>query len=67
MDDFEDDSPSETTTCPSCGAEVYEDAVVCPVCNEYVTHRSFVFRGRPLWYVLLAAAGILAAVWMFLT
>jgi uncharacterized paraquat-inducible protein A len=27
----------ETTACPSCGAEVYDDADVCPRCGDALT------------------------------
>lgn len=33
MDDWEDDN---LVPCPHCGASVYEDAAICPVCDQYV-------------------------------
>lgn len=67
MDDFEEDGPTLTIECRACGAEVYEDAVVCPVCNEYITHGGSAFRRRPLWFLVLGGMGILAVIWMLLT
>jgi len=57
-----DDDLSETLPCPHCGAEVYEDAVQCPVCGAYITHRNTVFTGRPVWWILLGLLGILATI-----
>jgi uncharacterized paraquat-inducible protein A len=30
---------SDVSCCPSCGAEIYEDAERCPSCHQYVTVR----------------------------
>ncbi len=59
-DDVDDDS-SVTVPCPECGAEIYEDALRCPVCGNYVSHKSGVWSGRPGWWILLGLLGILAA------
>lgn len=59
--DFDDDS-GLTAACPDCGAEVYEDAVRCPVCGSYVTYGTNVFSGRPTWWIVLGLLGILAVV-----
>ena len=38
LDDQVDDPADETTVpCPACGADIYDDAVRCPVCGEYIT------------------------------
>lgn len=56
-----DDDEAEVVDCPACGAEVYEDAPQCPVCGEYITHGARgVWSNRPVWWVLLGLAGILA-------
>lgn len=60
-DEWDDDS-AETAPCPECGAEVYEDAVQCPVCGNYITHQTRIWSGRPGWWVILGLLGVLAAV-----
>ncbi|MFH0943960.1 MAG: hypothetical protein V2A76_02080, partial [Planctomycetota bacterium] len=59
-----DDDLTETIRCSSCGEDVYEDAVVCPACNEYVSHRNHALAGRPIWFILLGVAGLAALIWM---
>ena len=52
-----DDDQSETVPCPECGAEVYEDAVQCPVCGTYLSAESSPWHGRPIWWILLGLVG----------
>jgi len=60
--DDEDDS-TDTMACPRCGAEVYEDAVRCPVCGDYIGHSGgTAWTGRPFWWILLGVLGILALI-----
>jgi hypothetical protein len=59
-EDQSDDDATDTVACPHCGAEIYEDAVRCPICENYVTHGSHVLSGRPLWWILLGLAGVVA-------
>lgn len=61
-EDHFDEESTETVPCSHCGAEVYEDAVRCPVCGNYVTHDTNVWSGRPGWWILLGLLGILAAI-----
>lgn len=59
--DFDDaDDESDTVPCGACGAEVYEDALQCPICNEYLsTGRT----RRPMWfYVAVAITGLAALI-----
>lgn len=58
----DDDEATATVPCPECRAEVYEDAVQCPVCGCYVTHNRGVWTGRPTWWVLLALVGVVATI-----
>lgn len=79
-DDLEDldDDVAETIPCPDCGADVYEEADVCPVCGCYL-YRGGVAGGRypwwsfggslrewsPLW-LLLGMAGVLATLFVLM-
>lgn len=58
-DDWCDDDPSQTLPCPSCHAEIYEDAEQCPICGNYIT-REYSLRGVWWWtaLVLLILAGL---------
>lgn len=60
-EDFDEDDPAAWYVCPNCGADVYEEANVCPACDEYITPK-LVTRSdlRPMWYIFLGMAGILA-------
>jgi hypothetical protein len=57
---WEEDEETETVECPKCGADLYEDAVRCPLCGEYVHHTHSVWKDKPLWWKLVGLAGILA-------
>ncbi len=57
-----DDDLTETVACPHCGAEVYEDAVRCPICETYITHDTNIWAGRPVWWILLGLLGIVAVI-----
>ncbi|MEX0702144.1 MAG: zinc ribbon domain-containing protein [Planctomycetales bacterium] len=58
----DDDAPSETVRCPSCGADVYEDAEQCPACGEYITRTHSAWQGKPLWWIVLGAIGVIATI-----
>jgi len=58
----DEDEVTLTVPCPACGAEVYEDAVRCPVCGDYITHDTSLWSGRPGWWVLLRLLGVLALI-----
>ena len=59
-DDESDDDATATAVCPHCGATVYEDAEYCPVCDNYITPDANTSSGRPLWWILLGLAGVVA-------
>ncbi|HUG93037.1 MAG TPA: hypothetical protein VML55_19510 [Planctomycetaceae bacterium] len=62
-DDWPDDDESaEVVPCPSCGGDVYEDAEQCPHCGQYVTHDRPPLEGKPVWFLLLGLAGIIAVI-----
>lgn len=68
-DDFDEELDAEgfeltgCTLCPNCNLQIYEDAPLCPFCNEVLagTKRRFL-DDKPAWYVLLAVLGILAVI-----
>ncbi|MCA9026639.1 MAG: zinc-ribbon domain-containing protein [Planctomycetaceae bacterium] len=72
MDDWDDeeewpdDSCNEDEVdlrpCPSCGAEIYEDAEQCPYCGEYVVWSNSAFSGKPLWWIILGLIGMVAVI-----
>ena len=57
-----DDGESETVPCAACGAEVYEEAVCCPSCGEYLTTDTSVWTDRSWWWIGLGLLGIAAVV-----
>ncbi len=63
--EFGDDGPAATAPCPHCGADVYEDAVRCPACGEYVKPRGG--GRRSTWCVIaVVAAAAALTTWMVL-
>ncbi len=62
LDEFGDDAGLTTAPCPHCGAEMYDDTEWCPSCDQYTTRGTREWAGRPLWWVLLAIAGVVATV-----
>jgi ribosomal protein S27AE len=62
--DYDDDSDDVTQTvrCPNCGTDVYEDAEQCPTCGEYVVMATSAWEGKPLPWVLIGLAGIVAVI-----
>ncbi len=63
-DTWAEDSVDETDLreCPMCGCDVYADAEQCPLCGEWFIRNHTVWDGRPLWFVMLALAGIAAVI-----
>lgn len=51
--DDSDDEDNDTITCPYCGEAVYEDAVRCPKCENYLSREDAPTR-TPLWIVVTA-------------
>lgn len=60
--DVDDEYETETVTCSHCGAEVYEEAVACPVCGEYVGVNTHPFSDRPQWWITLGVLGVIATI-----
>ena len=63
-EDWSDDDDGDTLVipCSACGADVYEDAEWCPICGEYIVHRTDAWQQKPTWWVVLGLAGIIATV-----
>ena len=62
-----DDDEAETVECPECGCDVYEDAEQCPACGSYIVHsHAYLWKNRPLWWIVLGAIGIAAVIVVFL-
>lgn len=63
-EDWTDDSDdvADTLPCPNCGAQIYEDTEVCPVCGEYISHGSSAWSDKPAWWVTLGFLGIVAVI-----
>jgi hypothetical protein len=60
----DDDEPA-TVTCPYCHEQVYEDAVRCPKCGNYISQEDAPPAQRPWWIVLGAVAVLLiVALWV---
>lgn len=66
--DWPDDSDdaAETIPCPSCRADIYEDAEQCPHCGDYVQHGTSAWDDKPVWWVLAGLAGIVAVILVLL-
>lgn len=69
-DYYDEDDESETVPCPDCGADVYEDAEQCPSCGQYIiagatSTSAYVWKGRPIWWIVLGGLGILAVIFGF--
>ena len=62
LEELGDDDEPETVPCPACRAEIYEDSPQCPVCGEYIFHRSGAGHRWPWWWMLATAAAIISFV-----
>ena len=51
-DDYDDPEDDATQECPYCGREVYDDAVQCPQCGNYLSKEDAPRSRMPLWIVL---------------
>jgi uncharacterized paraquat-inducible protein A len=60
----DEDEPA-TVTCPYCQEQVYEDAVRCPRCENYISQEDAPPAQRPWWIVLGALAVlVIVALWI---
>ncbi len=65
-DDFDADDDEETSVvpCPSCGADVYEEADRCPHCGSFIDPTAAPRRDKPGWWVGLSRVSV---VWLVLS
>ena len=63
----EEDESETTAPCSACGADIYDDAVQCPVCGHYQSGLGA--QGVPLWVkwagITVLAALLLSLLWRF--
>ena len=55
-EDYDSDEEVDTILCPSCKTEVYEEAVACPNCGEFIIQSQSLFAKKPLWFVMMILA-----------
>lgn len=61
-DDDSEDDENQTIECPECGAEIYDDIDVCPICGHAIIHSTNPWQGKSLWWIVLGFLGIIATV-----
>lgn len=65
LEDDDDESLDDATMpCPSCGAEIYDDAEQCSVCGEYVISSTSPWTGKPWWWICLGLIGVLTVLYL---
>jgi hypothetical protein len=60
--DLLDEDRIELVPCPHCGAMISEYAQQCPTCGDWIISgdsESPLSGKRPLWWIILAVAGII--------
>ncbi len=43
---------------------IYDDAVRCPVCGEYITFATSPWQGKPWWWIVVGLLGIGATLYL---
>ena len=66
FDDEDDDGEEETISCPYCRREIYEDAVRCPCCEQYLSQEDSPPSRRP-WWIIAGAVVCLYIVYRWIT
>ncbi|MCP4193922.1 MAG: hypothetical protein GY768_25210 [Planctomycetaceae bacterium] len=62
--DVEDDEmETETVSCSQCGESIYEEAVECPYCGNYVQASTSAWSGRPIWWLIIGGIGVAAVIY----
>lgn len=66
QDDAEGADDDTTAPCPYCGREIYDDAIRCPHCGNYLSAEDQVSPRKPRWIVVGVALALAGAVGWFL-
>ncbi len=65
-EDWIDDEPEEdqddTMLCPECGAEIFDDVDVCPVCLHAIIPDTSPWAGKSYAWVFFGFLGIIATI-----
>ncbi|WDI44208.1 hypothetical protein [Bremerella sp. P1] len=61
-DEPEDDDQDNTMICPECGAEIFDDVDVCPVCLHAIIHDTSPWSGKSFTWILFGILGIIATI-----
>ena len=63
--DAEDDPDAMTVPCPHCGADVFDEADVCPRCGNFILHEDQRNKHRPVWLMIavIVCLAIVLLVW----
>ncbi len=62
---WDHDEVEATVPCPYCRREIFEDAVRCPHCGEYLSDEDAPAGPRP-WLIVVGVLLSLAAVWVWI-
>ena len=61
-----DDADDDTMPCPYCGAAIYDDAVRCPKCDQYLSDEERTTTNQPRWVIVTAAILLAGLLWAYL-
>lgn len=62
----DDDADGDTLPCPYCGAAIYDDAVRCPKCGEYLSREERPSPSQPKWVVITVLILLIAVAMAYL-
>lgn len=60
IDDEPEDDQDETMICPQCGAEIFDDVDVCPICLHAIIHDTSPWSGKSVAWMIFGILGIIA-------
>ena len=64
LEDEESGDSRETSPCPHCGEDIYDDAERCPACGMYISDEDAPRRGWPAWMWIAAILALVVCVMM---